>query len=183
MLSDLSLEAPKIVARPALKLDAMKHDKALSHIYPLTLKVPCTLYMLASTSPLSTPSLLTVKPWRSEGPAGWPAASFHTSPGRTSASWKKKKMLCAEATSAKEPQWTRATPTSPVALSRFACHGQCICHSVSTPWSQGSLALASVKSFISLFISGLGSHLSPSQRPPSIIPMGEKVRKGKYILI
>lgn len=60
-------------------------------------------------------------------------------------------MHCAEA---KEPQWTRATPTSPVAVSRFACHGQCICHSVSTRWSQASPALASVKSFISLFISG-----------------------------
>lgn len=83
----------------------------------------------------------------------------------------------------KEPQWTPATPASPVAVSRFACHGQCICHSVSTRWSGASLALASVKSFISLFISGLGSHLSLGRRPPSIIPMGEKVGKGKYILI
>lgn len=77
---------------------------------------------------------------------------------------KKKKKSCAETAWAKEtsvePQWMHATSLSPVDLSRFGCHGQCICHNVSAPLSQPSTALAGVKSFIFLFISGLGSHLS-----------------------
>lgn len=77
---------------------------------------------------------------------------------------KRKKKACAETASAQqtsaEPQWPHATSLSPVDLSRFGCHGQCICHNVSAPLSQPSPALAGVKSFIFLFISGLGSHLS-----------------------
>lgn len=138
----------------------------------------CSLGLHVSTKG----SLTTLKTLCSEAPASWPADTFYSSPGRTSA-LQKKKGCVQEATSAKEPQWTRATPTSPGGPSRFGCHGQCICHSVSTPSSQASLALAAMKSFIFLFISGLGSHFSPGQRPPSIIPMGEKVRRGKYILI
>lgn len=83
------------------------------------------------------------------------------------------------------------TPPPPPSLAdwaRFGRYGQCICHDVSTPCSSPLWPLAGVKSFIFLFISGLRSHSSRGQRPPSIIPMGEGVRKGrllkgKYILI
>lgn len=127
-------------------------------------------------------SLTTVKTLCSEAPAGWPAATFYSSPGRTSA-LRKTKAVC-RGDIGKKSHSGPVPPQRPLVV----CPGLVATVSVfvtvsALPRLRPHWPSPPMKSFIFLFISGLGSHFSPGQRPPSIIPMGEKVRKGKYILI
>lgn len=75
--------------------------------------------------------------------------------------------------------WSVSQRFIPAGLARCTCWGQCICHSVCRPCCRTLW----MKSFISPFIHSLWSHFSWGLGPPSIIPMGEGMRKGKYILI